>query len=165
MKSANMLIIFGYAIYLSFALTMLSSCSDPKELKTNQIRQKFKEITGQDLPKKADSLRAVYYDVRDLQIFVRFETDSNGTADVFKKFSRPDAMYTDFDEYHLKQFIKSGAKMFPAVAHWQEKCGIQIYDEESFGYGRYIEFAGESPVYEVYIDDKNSTIYIYARIQ
>ena len=163
MKNANRQLVFECVLLVVVALITLPGCGEPKELKTNQIRQKFKEITGYGLPKKADDLRAVYFAARDLQIFARFETDSDGIADVLKKFSRPDAKCTSFDENHLKQFIKLGAKMFPTVAHWQEKFGIHIYDEESFGCGHSIDLTSSSLSYSIYIDDQNSTVYIFAR--
>jgi hypothetical protein len=165
MKKTNSILIFGYVFFIGVALTTLSGCgSDQKEMKENQIRQKFKEMTGLDLPKKVDGLRAVYYAIRDPLIFVRFKTDSEGIADVLKKFSRPDATFNNYDEDDIKRFRKLGADTFPQVAMWQEReDGIHIYDEESLGYGRQINFAGSSLQYTIYIDDQNSTVYILVR--
>jgi hypothetical protein len=163
MKKFRWCLILGHIILVNTSLIILSSCK-PKELPTKLIRKKFKEIAGRELPQKAEGLRAIDALTRDPQIFVRFETDSQGIAEVLKTFSEPGVKIRNLDEDDFKRRETLGVTMFSGPSQWQETIGVKIFDEESFKSGRRLDYEGDSgkPGYRIFIDDQSNTVYIHA---
>jgi hypothetical protein len=163
MNKSKLYLILRCIFLVSTGLIILSSCK-PKELPTKLIRQEFKEIAGRELPQKAEGLRAIDARTRDPQIFVRFETDSEGIAEVLKTFGGPGVEIRNLDEDDFKRWKALGVTMFPGPSNWQETIGVKIFDQESFKSGRELDYYVDSrkPGYRIFIDDQQSIVYIYA---
>ena len=163
MKKGRWFLILGHIVLAGTGLIILSSCK-PKELPTKLIRQKFREIAGRELPQKAEGLRAIDARTRDPQIFVRFETDSEGIEEVLKSFGGPGVEIRNLDEDDFKRRKSLGVTMFSGPSQWQETIGVKIFDQESFKSGRALDYEADfgKPGYRIFIDDKRSIVYIHA---
>jgi len=163
MNKVRWCLILVCIVLVGTGLIILSSCK-PKEVPTKLIRQEFKEIAGRELPQKVKGLRAINAHTRDPQIFVRFETDSEGIAEVLKTFGGPGVEIRNLDENDFKRWKALGVTMFPGPSKWQETIGVKIFDQESFKSGRELDYYVDSrkPGYRIFIDDQQSIVYIYA---
>jgi hypothetical protein len=134
----------------------------PRELPTRLIRRAFWIVTGQQLPSKADGLRAIFQGGREPAIFVRFQTDSEGIKYILETFGGPGVESTTYDADFLKALSTSRANIFPILPIWQEKLGICLYDQESIESGRELKFisGGVEAWYTIFIDDQRDTVYI-----
>ncbi|MBN2182626.1 MAG: hypothetical protein JW715_12000 [Sedimentisphaerales bacterium] len=169
-------LILRYMLIICITLITLSSCSPSsiEEVPGNEIRKKFKHITGLDLPGKAENMRAMYHIQRELfEIFVKFETDSEGITWANQTFAPPDVK-TDMvkSEYFIER-VSQNAKIFDGdPSEWQEYLGIKLFDDESFKSGLLITYRDQSSNvrklgyvvdYRVFIDDQNNIVYILAQ--
>jgi hypothetical protein len=131
----------------------------PHELPTELIRPAFRLITGQDLPNKADNLRAILEGGRGAEIFVSFETDLDGIAYIERTFTVPGASFEPVDQDKVES-LKPAGYPFTVVSYWQEKYGLCICDLNYIKSGRELQ-TGHSP--HIFIDDHRNTVYIHAR--
>ena len=163
MNKVRWCLILVCIVLVGTGLIILSSCK-PKELPAKLIRQKFREIAGRELPQKSEGLRAIDALTRDPQIFVRFETDSQGIAEVLKTFSEPGVEIRNLDEDDFKRRETLGVTMFSGPSQWQETIGVKIFDQESFKSGRALTYEADSgkPGYRIFIDDQRGIVYIHA---
>ena len=167
MKIGRIYLVSAYILIVFASLIILSGCSETKELSTKNVRQKFKELTGRDLPRKAESLRAIYADFRDPEIFVKFKTDSNGITEVNKTFGGSNVESRTYDANDLKYMKTVGASLFPRASIWLQEAGLKIFDQDSIQSGlKLTHMANRSGEvgYVVFIDDQQNIIYIHAYI-
>lgn len=163
MNKSRLYLILKCIFLVGTGLIILSSCK-PKELPTKLIMQKFREIAGRELPQKAEGLRAIDARTRDPQIFVRFETDSEGIAQVLKTFGGLGVKPRTLDEDDFKRRKALGVTLFSGPSQWQETIGVKIFDQESFKSGRRLTYEADSgkPGYRIFIDDQRGIVYIHA---
>ncbi len=139
--------------------------TDLQELPTRLIRTAFQAVADRDLPEKADGLRAIFSGGRESAIFVRFKTDSDGIAYILETFGGPDVKLETLDADYLRALTASRVTIFSIPSRWQEKIGINIFDQKSIESGRRLEYVpgignGIAPGYSIFIDDQRSTVYI-----
>jgi hypothetical protein len=79
---------WSLVLYVGAPMTWryLKAWSEPHELPLTKIPLEFRTITGQELPKKVDGLRAIFKGSSDPEIFVRFDTDAEGIEHVKHSF-------------------------------------------------------------------------------
>lgn len=138
----------------------------PLELPARLIRPAFRGIAGQELPKRADGLRAIFEGGRDPSVFVRFETDTEGIDYIKRVFNKPGSRSTYYDTDTFKELKMSGVSFFSVVSQWQDEIGICIFDLESIESGLEI-YSASGPgapdqQYHIFIDDKRNIVYIRA---
>jgi len=153
---------WSLVLYVGAPMTWryLKAWSEPHELPLAKIPSEFRTITGQELPKKADGLRAIFQGGMDPEIFVRFQTDAEGIEYVKRSFMIAGATSEHIVAGQLRQ---TPSLMFSSVPPMQEKLGICLFDQKSIESGLLIE----SPLlkhrfYSVLIDEQRGTVYIYA---
>ena len=134
------------------------------ELPTRWIRPIFRDLTKQiELPKKTESLRAIYYSSSEPAIFVRFQTDPEGIEYILEKFGGPTAKFETFDADRMKALNAANVAVFFYPSQWQEKLGISLYDQDSIESGRKltgtVDFKGLDR-YTIFIEDQRNTVYI-----
>ena len=138
----------------------------PHELPDRLIRPAFRGIAGQELPKRADGLRAIFQGGRDPSVFIRFETDSYGIDYIKRSFTKPGSRATHYDTVTFKELKMSGFSVFSVVSRWQDEIGICLFDLEFIESGLEIRSASgpgaPNQQYHVFIDDKRSIVYIRA---
>ena len=158
----------GMAAFLSLVLYVvapmtwryLKAWSEPHELPLAKIPSEFRTITGQELPKKVDGLRAIFQGSMDPKIFVRFETDAEGIEYVKRSFMIAGATSEHIVAGQLRQ---TRSLMFSSVPPMQEKLGICLFDQKSIESGLLIVSPGlKHRYYSVLIDEQRGTVYIYA---
>ncbi len=158
--------ILGCSVFLGAAVA-LSGCKAVEELPPEKIAPALSRFGGIKLPKKADGLRALYSHRRDPEIFVRFQTDSGGIGYVESAFGGPDVKYRDLDAEDFRRMKEDGIHLFIGASMMEKVAGVKIHDQDSLGRGR--ELKREPPRfndvgYQVYVDEQNKTVYIYAYI-
>jgi hypothetical protein len=129
------------------------------------VRQKLREeFADLQLPQRVQNLRGAYAPYRDAEIFIRFETDSEGIAEVLETFGRPGTESKTLDPNDFREMKKFGINAFPRAASWLEKNGINLFDQTGMESGRVLEGSGLSSEiwYKVFIDDRRGTVYIHA---
>ncbi len=140
--------------------------TDTKELPTRLIRTAFQAVTDHDLPEKAEGLRAIFSGGREPSIFVRFKTNSNGIAYILGTFGGAGVELETLDADFLRALTASRASIFSIPSRWQEKIGVNIFDQESIESGRQIKYIPGpgtiAPGYRIFIDDQQSTVYIFS---
>jgi hypothetical protein len=143
-----------------YVVTALKPCELPQRL----IRPCFLRITDQELPQRMDNARALFLGGVDSGIFVRFQTDTEGIRFVCDAFGKPRADIETVDSHLIKAMTESGAHIFYVPFQWEEKTGITLFDQKSVESGRMLRYLGPpgSGGYTVFIDDRNSAIYIHA---
>ena len=155
---------FWVLVYVGATMTWqyLKDWSEPHELPTAKIPLEFRTITGQELPKKAEGLRAIFQGSMDPKIFVRFDTDAVGIEHVKRSFMIAGAT----SEYIVAaQPRQTRSLMFSSVPAMQEKLGICLFDQKSIESGLLIESPGlKHRFYSVFIDEQRGTVYIYAML-
>ncbi len=136
----------------------------PRELPQRLIRPCFREITGKELPMTLGNPRALFLGGVDPGIFLRFQTDIEGIRFVCDVFGKPRADIEAVDSHWIKVMTESGAHIFYVPFQWEEKTGITLFDQKSVESGRMLKYLGPPGTggYTVFIDDRNSTIYIHA---
>ena len=133
---------------------------EPHELSPAKIPLEFRTITGQELPKKADGLRAIFKGSLDPEIFVRFETDAEGIEHIKRSFM---IAGSTSGRIVAGQPMQMWSLMFSSVPRMQEKLGICLFDQKSIESGLLIESPGlKHRFYSVLIDEQRGTVYIYA---
>ena len=138
---------------------------EPHELPLAKIPLEFRTITGQELPKKVDGLRAIFKGSLDPEIFVRFETDAEGIEHVKRCFIIPGASVEHVDAAKLNRMKALSQSMFTVASRWQEKLGIRLFDEKSMESGLLIGSAGlEHRWYSVFIDEQRGIVYVSAAL-
>jgi len=155
---------FWVLVYAAATMTWqyLKDWSEPHELPTAKIPLEFRTITGQELPKKVDGLRAIFQGGMDPEIFVRFETDADGIEHIKRSFIIAGASSEHIDATQPKHI---GSLMFSSVSRMQEKLGICLFDQKSIESGLLIESPGlKHRYYSVFIDEQRGTVYIYAML-
>ncbi len=140
----------------------LKAWSEPHELPVAKIPVEFRTITGQELPKKVDGLRAIFQGSMDPKIFVRFETDAEGIEHIKRSFLIAGATSERIVAGQPKQMR---SLMFSSVSRMQEKLGICLLDRKSIQSGLLIESPGlKHRYYSVLIDEQRGTVYTYAML-
>ncbi|MFB0525448.1 MAG: hypothetical protein ACETVZ_07885 [Phycisphaerae bacterium] len=165
-----LIVIFaGFSTPLALAITYLHKhpplwyyvqfTESPRELPPRLIRPAFKFITGWELPRNADNLRAIFRGGRARNIFVRFDTDSDGISYIESVVNKAGGSFEAFDADKLKLLKKAGFSLFPEVSRWQKKIGVCLFDQDSIDSGRmFVYHSGLNIV----IDDQRVTVYILA---
>lgn len=139
----------------------LKDLSEPRELPLTNIPAEFRTITGRELPKKADGLRAIFQGGMDSDFFVRFETDAEGIEHIKRLFTSPASTSEHIAAGKRRQ---THSLMFSSVPRMQDKLGICLFDEKSIESGLLIQ----SPTLKrrgqcsILIDEQRDTVYIYA---
>ena len=136
-----------------------------QELPTRLIRTAFRAVSDRDLPEKADGLRAIFRGTIESAIFVRFKTDSDGIAYILETFGKPGVKLETLDADYMRAMTASGVSILGTPSLWQEKIGVNIFDQKSIESGRRLEYVpgignGIAPGYSIFIDDQRSTVYI-----
>jgi hypothetical protein len=158
------LLAFVALSYVAVTVTWqyLKDWSEPHELPTAKIPAEYRTITGQELPKKVDGLRAIFQGGMDPEIFARFETDAEGIERVKRSFMITGATSERIVAAQLRQ---TRSLMFSSVPRMQEKLGICLFDQKSIESGLLIESPGlKHRFYSVLIDEQRGTVYIYAML-
>ena len=127
------------------------------ELPARLVRPGFRDITGWDLPGKAEKLRSIYSGGRNPSIFVRFQTDSEGILYIRKQLTEQLAPYSvEFEPF-------TGTPHFPLVPQWQNRFGLDVIDLKSVVTGLRFEYLVVSGVsYYIIIDTQQNILYILA---
>jgi hypothetical protein len=141
--------------------------TDIQELPTRLIRTAFRAVADCDLPEKADGLRAIFKGGREPSIFVRFKTDYDGIAYILETFDVAGVKSETLDADFLRALTASHASIFHIPSLWQEKIGVNIFDQKSIESGRRLEYipgpdTGKAPGYRIFIDNQRSTVYIHS---
>ena len=123
--------IFRYIFLVSIGMILLTSCRDFHVLSPESTRYELKRMTGFELPDNAENIRAITPFSRDPVIIVRFQTDSNGIAEVMKAFSGPDTKIEQLNEEDFQRRKKEGLNPFFDEFFWQEDLGI-VLNKDSF---------------------------------
>jgi hypothetical protein len=151
------------SILLSRHVNQLARAAHERELRLEEIRPTFRDLTGHSLPKTADNLSAIYAGGGDPGIFLRFETDANGIAYVLDTFSGKTTTITSLNANDLRAISRSGEQIFQRPSYWQETLGVSIFDQESIGSARLMESGPFFGVcYKILIDDWRNTVYMHA---
>jgi hypothetical protein len=156
-----------YIFLVGVGVIFLTSCSGVEDLSPEQAREELKRMTGFEIPENAENIRGFYPLMRDPHIFIKFETEPEGIAEVMKAFSGSDVEMTQLNEEDYEQRKKYGRKLFISPSRWQEEISIKFFDEESFKVGIMLErrrhdHGGDSTRYEILIDDISNIVYIHA---
>jgi hypothetical protein len=148
------LTIYGY---FTFAIK-------PRELPTRLIRPCFRRITKRELPGKMDSPKALFQGGVDPGIFVKFQTDSQGIEFVCNAFDTAQTGPKLVDPNWIRDMTQSGGHIFYIPFEWEQRIGVQLFDQEAIESGRMIEYLGPPGTggYKVFIDDHTATVYIHA---
>jgi hypothetical protein len=158
-------LILRYVFLICVGVITLTSCSKVDVLSPERARKILKNMTGFELPEKAENIRAIYPFMRDPHIIIRFQTDSKGIAEVMKVFGGPDAKIKQLNEEYFEESKKEGLNPFYDEFFWQEDLGI-VLNKESFKVGRLLQYDGDrtrkKAGYRIFIDDINNTVYINA---
>jgi hypothetical protein len=147
------------------ALTVLPGCKGAEELPAKEIRPELRQFGGLELPRKAEGLRAILSHCRAPRIFVKFETDSEGIEHVLKTFGGPGVKSEALDANDLKEITKFGGSLFPEPLEWQKMIGVCLFDEKSLSSGLLLERKApraNQVGWQVFIEDKSKTVYIFA---
>jgi len=75
-------LILRFTLLISVFSIIPFSCSHYEDVPQEKIKERFKMVTGLDLPGKAENMRAIYPLMNYSQIFVKFETDPEGITKV-----------------------------------------------------------------------------------
>ena len=135
-----------------------------QELPVRLIRPAFRHVVGRNLPKRADGLRAIFLGGREPAIFVRFKTGSDGMRYVLETFETNGAWET-FDKDRLQFMNTNDVGVFPTLSLVQRDAGVILFDQHSVKSGRMLSGcfdAQKGPSYRVFVDDRDSTLYIVA---
>ncbi|MHC4329484.1 MAG: hypothetical protein ACYSWW_15330 [Planctomycetota bacterium] len=125
----------------------------PHELPTRLVRPAFRSITGRDIPRTAEGLRAVFGGGRDPSIFVRFRTDSEGVSHIREQLAPSGGEFEPF----------SGTPQFHIVSSWQERFGIRILDRRVIESGLKLDYVVISGVsLRITIDTQHNNVQIRA---
>jgi hypothetical protein len=127
------------------------------ELPARLVRPAFRDITGLDLPEKAEKLRSIYSGGRNPSVFVRFQTDSKGISYVREQLTEKLAPCSvEFESF-------TGVPNFPMVPEWQRRFGLNVIDLKSTVTGLRFEYIVVSGVnYYIIIDTQENNLYILA---
>jgi len=158
---------FSVLLYVGATMTWqyLKDWSEPHELLAAKIPAEFRTISGQELPKKVDGLRAIFQGGMDPEIFARFETDAEGIEHVKRSFMIAGATSERIDDDKLKRLNASRHSVLSWASRMQEKLGIRLFDQESIESGLLIESPGlKHRYYRVFIDEQRGTVYVYAML-
>ena len=105
-----------------------------RELPARLVRPGFRDITGWDLPSKAENLRSIYSGGRNPSIFVRFQTDSEGISYIKKQIAEHLAPFSvEFEPF-------TGTPEFHIVSQWQSRFGLDVIDLKSVVSGFRFEY-------------------------
>ena len=135
-----------------------------QELPARLIRPAFRYVVERDLPPRADGLRSIFLGGRDPTIFVRFKTDSDGMAYILETFER-NGIWETFDDDRLQFMNANDVGVFPTLPLIQKRAGVILFDQHSVESGRMLSGSFDpqkGPSYGVFIDDRDSTLYIAA---
>jgi hypothetical protein len=125
----------------------------PRELPTRLARPAFRMVTGRDLPRKAEGLRAVFSGGRDPSVFVRFQTDSYGIEYIQEQLAPINAKFEPF----------FGTPSFHIVSSWEQFHGIRIIDRRAIESGLMLDYVVFSGVgMRIYIDTQLNNVQIRA---
>ncbi len=150
--------------------------TSPRELPTRQIRPIFYRLAQQELPQKADGLRAIFLGGRDQTIFVRFQTDSEGLAYILEKFGGTGVVSATYDgesiiyddasiiyDGNIAYTPASGTAILTTLFQAQKRLGIYIFDPDFFKSVRMLSKPGHPrgiPGHSVFINDQTRTVCI-----
>ncbi|MBN2180514.1 MAG: hypothetical protein JW715_01270 [Sedimentisphaerales bacterium] len=137
----------------------------PPEIPECLIKTAFQRVTGHGLPKNVADLRAIYQGGRDREIFVKFQTDSNGIEYIRTTFGKTPSKYRKLDSESMKTLNKSGLKIFTAPSIWQDDIGADIFNQKSITSGCILEYPAELVTtlgYKIFIDETQNIVYMYA---
>ncbi len=136
----------------------------PRELPRELIRPWFRFVSRRRLPEEIEGARALSQGGADPSIFMKFRTDPNGIESICQAFTTPEAQLKPVEPSWLRTFTASGGHIFSVASRWEQRTGIQLFDQKAIESGRMLEYVGVpgTEAYTVFIDDKNGTVYIYA---
>ena len=147
----------------------IKNLSRPYELPTEKIRHVFLSIADQELPKKTDNLRAIFQRGPDPSMFLRFDTDSDGIEHIKRSFAGPGTRSKYIDEDTLTFMRKADLSLFVSAPRMQDDLGVSLFDQKSIKPGLEINFAAGSGsglhmYYQIFIEDQQSTVYIFVAL-
>jgi hypothetical protein len=125
----------------------------PREIPTRLARSAFLMVAGEDLPEKAEGLRAAFSGGRNPSVFVRFRTDASGIAYIKEQIAPTNAVFEPF----------YGTPSFHIVSSWERVLGIRIIDRRIIESGLKLEYVVLSGVsMRIYIDTEHNDVQIRA---
>lgn len=136
----------------------------PRELPQELIRPWFGFVTGRQLPEEIEGAQALSQGGADPSIFMKLRTDPNGIKSICQAFTTSEAQPEPVEPSWLRTFTASGGHIFSVASRWEQRTGVQLFDQKAIESGRMLEYVGfpGTEAYTVFIDDKNGTVYIYA---
>ncbi len=135
-----------------------------QELPVRLIRPAFRHVVDRNLPPRAEGLRAIFLGGREPAILVRFKTDSDGMAYILETFET-NGTWETFDQDKLRFMNANDVGVFPTLSLIQKEVGVVLFDQRSVESGRMLSGCFDpqkGPSYGIFIDDRDSTLYIAA---
>jgi len=152
------LLLVGTLVFVALALRQDARLlTRPREVPGREIRLRFRQLVGEQLPAKIRVPRAIVDSGRQTAMFVQFEIDPEDINDVLTMFGEAKVRILDADD--LADLKNSQASLFPDVSHWQSELGILLYDQGSL---ESVEIV-ESPPAKILIDRQRNTVYIFVK--
>ena len=152
-------------LYVGVPLEYYAHVPGVRELPADLIQAAFRLVTGRELPACARDLRGIMRGGMDPAIFVRFQTDPKGIQHIVNVFGGPDVNSIVFDPNDPHILLPSGCPLFLGVSHWQERLRVSLFDRELAKSGRMLEYLarpGNPDGYQIFIDDGNAIVYVFA---
>jgi hypothetical protein len=135
-----------------------------RELTPRWVRPAFQFVTGEELPRSAEGLRAIFFGGRESSIFVRFQTDAEGIAYISRTFEKPGVTSQTLDADRLRALTASNVSAIgymPYMPWWPQG----LYDQNSIDSACLLEYSPSMPkglAYKLLIDAQHGTVYIFA---
>jgi hypothetical protein len=157
--SAIGLLLFGWIAYeVAKPVRPLLFMLSPREIRHQDIRLRFRQVTGIQLPEtiQIDKARAIVNQNYPQAIFVRFETDARGIEYALTMFGTGNTKILDANE--LAELQNANVNLFPVASRWQDEIRVRLYDQRSLVTAHVVEY----PSSKVVVDDLRSVVYAFA---
>jgi len=152
-------------LYVGAPLQYYAHVPGVRQLPPDLIEAAFRLATGRELPACARDLRGIISGGMDPAIFIRFQTDSKGIEHIVNVFSGSDVASIVLDPNDPHRLLPSGCPLFFGPSYWQERLGISLFDRELAKSGRMLEYLaqpGNPDGYQIFIDDEDAIVYVFA---
>ncbi len=139
---------------------MVNTYIPAKQLPHRWVIPALEYVTGCEFPLKVSNASGIFQGGRDPSMFAAFKADPNEIEQLItRNFHK--AIVKVIDTEFLEFSRESGYTFFPAIDSWQKELRVQLYNRNTIGKGKLIEY-NERRGLTVFIDRENDIIYIYA---
>jgi len=146
--------------FLRFGVALVEE-GELREVSTERVRVLFEKMTGRDLPLTIDNVRSLWQGGPDTEMYLRFDTDSDGVTHLLHMLGGELAQVSHVDELPVDELARLCPDVSEGMSAWKQHFGVSMFDNDVVS-GQLLVRQG-CRGYTLLVDDTQKEVHLFLR--